>query len=261
MGNDLMDQQVSCLWVGNHLLSVSLSGFINYLDVNNPSKPLRVIKGHNKSITALAVHSDPGSNHKTIYTGSHDGFITHWDSETGESDRCSGSPHTNQVADMTIDSNNLYSCGLDDTIRVTSLKSNEVTNDVKMDSQPRGIALVRDQSLLVVAGFEDVSLLKTSGDKVFKLSVKFEPNCVDAHPSNGHVAVGGDKDSKVHVYQLDSSSLSEIKHMDHRDSVTDVKYSPDGNYLAACDANRKIILYLPGNDYGVSLCLVFLFLC
>lgn len=44
MGTDVMDQQVSCLWQGDYLLSVSLSGFINYLDVNNPEKPRRVIK-------------------------------------------------------------------------------------------------------------------------------------------------------------------------------------------------------------------------
>lgn len=36
--------QVSCLWQGPHLLTVSLSGFITYLDVNNPDKPIRVIK-------------------------------------------------------------------------------------------------------------------------------------------------------------------------------------------------------------------------
>ena len=44
MGNDILDQQVSCLWQGQHLLTVSLSGFINYLDMNNPGKPLRIIK-------------------------------------------------------------------------------------------------------------------------------------------------------------------------------------------------------------------------
>lgn len=48
MGTTVEDQQVSCLWQGNYLLSVSLSGFINYLDANNPEKPLRIIKGHNK---------------------------------------------------------------------------------------------------------------------------------------------------------------------------------------------------------------------
>ncbi|KAG8240446.1 hypothetical protein J437_LFUL003160 [Ladona fulva] len=45
MGTQVEDQQVSCLWQGQYLLSLSLSGFINYLDVNNPSKPLRIIKG------------------------------------------------------------------------------------------------------------------------------------------------------------------------------------------------------------------------
>jgi hypothetical protein len=36
--------QVSCLWQGQYLLTVSLSGFINYLDVNNPDKHIRIIK-------------------------------------------------------------------------------------------------------------------------------------------------------------------------------------------------------------------------
>ena len=36
--------KVSCLWQGQHLLTVSLSGFIAYLDVNNPDKPIRVVK-------------------------------------------------------------------------------------------------------------------------------------------------------------------------------------------------------------------------
>ena len=37
------------------------------------------LQGHNKPITVLTLSPD----RKTIYTGSHDGYITHWDSETG----------------------------------------------------------------------------------------------------------------------------------------------------------------------------------
>lgn len=44
MGSSILDQQLGCLWQNDHLLSISLSGYINYLDKNNPSKPLRVIK-------------------------------------------------------------------------------------------------------------------------------------------------------------------------------------------------------------------------
>lgn len=72
MGTDVLDQQVSCLWQDEHLLSVGLSGFISYLDKNNPAKPLRVLKGHNKPITAMTVSEDKSK----IYTGSHDGFVT-----------------------------------------------------------------------------------------------------------------------------------------------------------------------------------------
>ena len=52
MGTQVEDQQVGCLWQGSHLLSVSLSGFINYLDVNNPDKPLRVLRVGISSIAA-----------------------------------------------------------------------------------------------------------------------------------------------------------------------------------------------------------------
>ena len=45
MGSAIEDMQVGCLWQGDYLLSVSLSGNINYLDVNNPSQPIRIVKG------------------------------------------------------------------------------------------------------------------------------------------------------------------------------------------------------------------------
>lgn len=81
MGSNVLDQQLGCLWQKDHLLSISLSGYINYLDKNNPSKPLRVIKGHSKSIQCLTVHKNGGKSY--IYSGSHDGHINYWDSETG----------------------------------------------------------------------------------------------------------------------------------------------------------------------------------
>lgn len=57
MGSNVLDQQLGCLWQKDHLLSISLSGYINYLDKNNPSKPLRVIKvrpGHGAAWPARA---------------------------------------------------------------------------------------------------------------------------------------------------------------------------------------------------------------
>ena len=44
LGTDVSDMQLGCLWQNDHLLSISLAGYINYLDKNNPSRPIRIIK-------------------------------------------------------------------------------------------------------------------------------------------------------------------------------------------------------------------------
>lgn len=170
--------QVSCLWQGNHLLSVSLSGFINYLDVDNPEKPKRIIKviiashldryhamfqfltyslllffqGHNKPITVLTLSPDRG----TIYTGSHDGYITNWNAETGENNRVQGQGHGNQINGMKAAGNLLYTAGIDDTLRTIDIATNAYaeTSVVKLNSQPRGLDINND--IAIVASVREV---------------------------------------------------------------------------------------------------------
>lgn len=110
--------QVSCLWQNNYLLTVSLSGFINYLDVDDPSKPLRIVKGHNKPITSLTLSEDNAS----LLTASHDGFITRWDAATGENDRIQGAGHGNQINGMRAHDGVLYTCGIDDTLKQVDIE-------------------------------------------------------------------------------------------------------------------------------------------
>lgn len=52
MGTAVPDMQLGCAWIGENLITVSLSGNINYLDRNNPTYPMRVIKvcEHRKNI-------------------------------------------------------------------------------------------------------------------------------------------------------------------------------------------------------------------
>jgi len=74
---------------------------------------------------------------------------------------------------------------------------------------------------------------------------------VAIHPGLTEVAVGGgDRDQKVHLYTLANDTLTEKDTKSHGGAVMDIKYSPDGSYMAACDSYRKVILYqLP--DYQV----------
>lgn len=115
------NQQVGNLWQGDWIITTSLSGQINYLDKNS-GKISRVIDGHSKAITALAVSSDD-----TLFTGSYDGRVYAWsvgtDSNHTEAKKVGGESHSNQVValEATKDNNLLISAGMDDTVRVGSV--------------------------------------------------------------------------------------------------------------------------------------------
>lgn len=92
----------------------------------------------------------------TIYTGSHDGYITNWDAETGVNDRVQGHGHGNQINGMKAADNLLYTAGIDDTLRSVDIATNSYaeTSMVKLDSQPRGLDIYKD--MVVVASVRQV---------------------------------------------------------------------------------------------------------
>ncbi|KAF2880566.1 hypothetical protein ILUMI_25604 [Ignelater luminosus] len=238
LGNTVEDQQVSCLWQNQFLLTVSLSGFINYLDVNDPSKPLRVVKGHNKPITVLALSED----RSTIFTGSHDGYVTNWNAESGENKRIDGAGHGNQINGMKAVENILYTSGIDDSLKQIDIEGNTYTNqDLKLGSQPRGMDVSKDKNVVIIGSVNEITVVQDN--RIANVTkVKYEPSCVSISPE-GHVAIGGAGDNKVHVFELQGTTLNPKIELDHLGPVTDVSYSPDGKYLVASDANRKVILY------------------
>ncbi|XP_054721583.1 actin-interacting protein 1-like [Uloborus diversus] len=238
MGPDVMDQQVSCLWQGPHLLSVSLSGFINYLDMENPSKPKRIIKGHNKSITALTISPDKS----TIFTASHDAAVMHWDAASGNHDRIKGIGHSNQVQNMFAQTDLIHTISLDDTFKsIDAVELQYQPGTIKFDSQPRGLAPTNGK-IVLVAGFNEINIVE-DGKKISSFPIDFEGQCISVHPTQSDVAVGGGKDNKVHIFLLNGCNFSPKTELEHRGPITDVSYSPNGMYLAASDANRKVVLY------------------
>jgi WD40 repeat protein len=146
---------VSCLWQNEHLLTVSLSGFINYLDVNNPTKPLRVVKGHNKPITVLELNED----RSLIFTGSHDGNVTRWTADSGENDRIEGVGHGNQINGMRVNGGTLYTCGIDDSLKQIDIEKNTYKGqDLKLGSQPRGMDILKEKNIAVTASVNEITV-------------------------------------------------------------------------------------------------------
>ncbi|XP_041744601.1 WD repeat-containing protein 1-like [Coregonus clupeaformis] len=252
MGADVMDQQLGCLWQKDHLLSVSLSGYINYLDKSNPDRPLRTIKGHSKSIQSLTVHKNGGRSY--IYSGSHDGHINYWDAETGENNDFSGKGHSNLVTKMVVDNTDqLVTCSMDDTVRFTSVTKKEysASNLVKMDVQPKHVSVAAGGLALAVC-IGQVVFLKDK-KKVFTLdSLDYEPEAGAIHPGGSTAAVGG-ADGKVHLYSVQGNTLKdEGKSVEAKGPVTDMAYSKDGAYLAVTDEKKVVTVFTVADNYSVK---------
>uniref|UniRef100_A0A8C7Q3D5 WD repeat domain 1 n=2 Tax=Oncorhynchus mykiss TaxID=8022 RepID=A0A8C7Q3D5_ONCMY len=256
MGADVMDQQLGCLWQKDHLLSISLSGYINYLDKSNPDRPLRTIKGHSKSIQSLTVHKNTGRAY--IYSGSHDGHINILSlgklRHTGENNCFSGKGHSNLVTKMVVDeADQLVTCSMDDTVRFTSVTKKEysASNLVKMDVQPKHVSVATGGLTLAVC-IGQVVLLKDQ-KKVFMLdSLDYEPEAGAIHPGGSTAAVGG-ADGKVHLYSVQGNTLKdEGKSMEAKGPVTDMAYSKDGAYLAVTDEKKVVTVFTVADDYSVK---------
>ena len=244
MGSTVEDQQYSCLWQGEHLLTVGLHGFITYLDPSNPSQPKKAIKGHNKPITALAISQD--RNH--IYTGSHDGNVTQWDVATGSSERVQGKGHGNFISGAVTTGDKLFTIGYDDSLRTVDVQKLGYTDSVPLGAQPRAIA-VSDGTIAIVTVKEVV--LMRDGSRVASLPIDYDPSAVAYDATSGDLAVGTQDTNKLIVYGVSGGSITPKQELQHQGAVTDAAYSPDGQFLVACDGHRKVVLYrLP--DYSVA---------
>ncbi|XP_029948209.1 WD repeat-containing protein 1 isoform X1 [Salarias fasciatus] len=251
MGTQVMDLQLGCLWQEDHLLSFSLSGYINYLDKNNPDRPIRTVKGHSKSIRCVTVHK---SDRQYIYSGSHDGHINYWDADTGENGCFSGNGHTNQVSQMAInDENELVTCSMDDTVRYTSLSKQEysASDVVKMDSQPKSVSVAKGGLSLAVC-IDQVVLLKDK-KKVFTLdNLGYQPEIGALHP-NGSTALVGSVEGKIYLYSIEGNTLKQNDQvLNLRGAVTYMAYSSDGAYLGVVDAAKVASVFSVVDGYSVK---------
>ncbi|XP_005098277.1 actin-interacting protein 1 [Aplysia californica] len=234
LGKQVTDMQVGCLWQGDNIITVSLSGNFNYLDPASPASPKKIIKGHNKPIVALTTSPDGSS----FYTASSDGLIVSWNAATGESDDIKGKGHTNQVMDLALGGDVLVSVGIDDTVRFTPTGSGEYSGDsVKLESQPRSVDF--KENVVVIACLRHVLVFDASGRKLSSLQVEYEGLSVSINPGATQVAVGSK--TRIHIYELSNGTLTEIR-SEAAQEVAALSYSPDGAYLAV-GSKGKVMMF------------------
>jgi len=246
-GDSVDDQQVGCLWQGNYLLSVALSGQIHYLNFGNSSASediLQTLKGHSKSITALDV-AFVNSDKPVIFSGSHDGLIIYWNAQDGHMNSIKSSsigPHKNQVQTIKYDSvsNSLITCGLDDTVKFVDVSELKYSKELKLDSQPQGLDSDMN-GFTVVACINKLVLIKNR-EIVASFNLNYEATSVTIAHTKNQVAVGG-KDNKVHIYTIENNQFKEGQTLAERDFITALRYSHNDDYLAVADNTKNVKCY------------------
>lgn len=249
------DQQVGIVWPAGRsdglIISLSLSGDLNYLHEGSKT-PRRVISGHQKNITALAVDAGTTSKAPTLWTGSSEGRLCAWDSDQGTAERVDGDGHTNIVSGLAATSSGphpqICSVGWDDCLRSVDVGSKTFAGkSTHLSSQPKALACT-SENMVVVAQVESVIVFR-DGEEVGELALQGSPTSLAA--SGSTVAIGA-SDSSLRIYTVPENRAPKLISSWEKVSaaaLTALSFTSDGSLIAVGDAVGKIFVYrLKGSD-------------
>ncbi|CAI2177466.1 20100_t:CDS:10 [Funneliformis geosporum] len=221
---DVVDnQQIGNLWAGKFLVSLSLSGDINYLDPNSNSTS-RVVKRFVRIVIKTLLNS----------------FKHAWSGEEGSAISISGEGHTNQINQIAPLDGKLFSIGMDDTLRTINVEARTFSEPVvKTNAMPKGIA-IKDNKI-IVSTTKSIDIIKNN-DTIFSLDISYIPTVMGITTDGSLVAVGSEE-SKVTIYKSNGEKLEEEKVIVNRNAISTLAFSPDGTLLAVGDAQGKIMVY------------------
>lgn len=242
-------QQVGVVWPGGRtdglVISLSLNGDINYMH-EGTSKPSRILSGHQKNITALALSSS-STDAPTLWTGSYEGRLCAWDTAKGTAETIDGDGHTNIISGLAASSSTtghprLYSVGWDDTLRSVDVSARTFAGaSTHLSSQPKALACTAD-SMVIVAQAESV-IVYSDGEEIGELPLKSSPTSLAAVGTS--VAIGA-ADSSLKFYTVTPNKApKQIASVEKVSAspLTAVAFSKDGKLVAAGDTSGKIFVY------------------
>ncbi|KAK2068560.1 hypothetical protein P8C59_003193 [Phyllachora maydis] len=237
---EIAHQQVGVVWVRGRsdelIISLNLDGDLNYL-VKGKSEPIKVVYGHNKSVTAMQLAaSGKGSS---LVTGSFDGRVCTWDVSTGHGSVAVGQAHTNQVVQFASGSGKIYSVGWDDRLRIMDQSAGTFDESpLKLNAQPKGLAVTSER--ILVAKTDGWAAYDVNGCKeLSKTSTAETPTAI---ATNGSVVAIGTERNTVHIFEHGSSRL--VKTLEGPTSrISALSFSRNGQLLAIGTAAGKIVVY------------------
>ncbi|KAF4125793.1 WD40 repeat [Geosmithia morbida] len=235
------------------IISVNLDGDLSYLHEGKP-EPVRVVQGHSRGITALGTGSADGAGPATsLWSGSFDGRVCHWDVGTGTPAAVDGQHHTNKVAHLAAHAGRTYTVGWDDVLRVVDESARAFLGDSesRLPAQPQDAAVSSDDGTVYVATSSGLAVYSAASKLVREHSLPFAPSSVAV--SGSTLALGADSNS-VKVYNAAGSgtSLEEVQTLTNpTGTISALAFSRDGSHLAAGNAAGKIYVYAAAGGWGL----------
>ncbi|KAJ2351032.1 WD40 repeat-like protein [Coemansia sp. RSA 2618] len=227
LGQGAEHQQVGCVWAGEFVVSLSLSGDLNFLR-RGCDTPERVVVGHQKAITAAALAA------QTLYTASYDGKLCAWDLDAGVARAVAG-VEGGAVEAAAARGAVAALASQDEALRFA--EAGAVTRTVPLGAAARSLAYADD---VVVAVLQDGSVAAVRDTQVTRISVDGAARAVAA--AGATVALGF-ADNRVQLYTLRGAELAPAARVaGHTREITALAFSRDGALLASGDTAGKIIV-------------------
>ncbi|GAA5884092.1 hypothetical protein JCM16303_005912 [Sporobolomyces ruberrimus] len=237
-GDDLKQQQVGNVFVGEHIVSLSFSGDLNVLDPKS-STPIRVLQGHQNPLTALAV----SSSNETFVTGDSSGQLFSTDSKTGSMKPISGTGHNGLIVDLVRVGDGFISTSFDDHLKQLSSTSFGSVS-LPTGSQPKALATSASGETIYLLTSNSLEIYSsTTLEKHTSLPLNFTPLCIAASPTEKLIAIGGE-DASFAIHDVsDPTTPLRLQSVILRSSITSVAFSPKNKQVAVGLSTGHIPLY------------------
>ena len=193
-------QQAGVVWPNRSdgtIISLSNGGELNYLSQSS-DKPIRVVSGHQRSITALGAERSG----KTLWTGSYEGRVVSWDVAKGTAEEPEGQMHSNLVVGFGRGAEGrMYSVGMDDSLRSLDTGVKTFTGGiVSTDGQPKGISAEGPDGAVIIVTLREIAVY-VEDKKTTSLAIDYTPTCISFSKKTSAIAVGA-QDNSVHLYKF-----------------------------------------------------------
>jgi WD40 repeat protein len=232
-GSDVEDMQQCALWHKDHMVTVSLNGNINFLDMENPSKPKRVITGHVGNLTAMCADKAKG----IIYTGDANGAVCKW--VDGIATLLSGKGHGKGITDIAVshDGSKVISTGMDDKLRINDAVAATFSDEpIVLGGFPSCVDAGNKNDIYAVGLSKNVVMV---GGK--STVVPEKPTSLAFSDDDSKLAVGFAKGG-VKIYEVNGGDLKlsyELKEL--QKEVSTVKWC--GEFLIASGSDKQVLVY------------------